>query len=206
MSRPIARLGLPPMFFALAGLLLPVTVQAQLPDFPKVSLATHYEVDDKWPQKPEKLPAWGAMSGVAVDKEDRIWTFNRSDDPVQVYDQEGKFLRTWGRGVLQTAHHMKIGPDGNVWISDIGRHVVEAYTPAGERLLTLGTPGKEGCDETHLNKPTDMAITPSGDVFISDGYGNNRIVHYNKEGKFVKAWGEIGLKPGQFSVPHAIAV
>jgi DNA-binding beta-propeller fold protein YncE len=73
-------------------------------------------------------------------------------------------------------------------------------------LKTLGTPGKAGDDENHLNKPTDMAITPSGDVFVSDGYGNDRIVHFNKNGEFVKAWGKTGTAPGEFNLPHAIVV
>src|SRR5205823_14831686 len=76
----------------------------------------------------------------------------------------------------------------------------------GKLLLTIGTPNHAGCDETHLDKPTDMAITPAGDVFVADGYGNARVVHFDKNGKFVKAWGELGHKPGQFSIPHAIAV
>ncbi|MEO6809225.1 MAG: peptidyl-alpha-hydroxyglycine alpha-amidating lyase family protein, partial [Isosphaeraceae bacterium] len=93
-----------------------------------------------------------------------------------------------------------------VWLSDIGYHVVMQFTPAGKLLKTLGTRGVAGCDETHLNQPTDMAITPDGEVFVSDGYGNNRIVHFDKDGKFVKSWGELGVSPGEFSLPHAIAI
>src|SRR5262249_37260005 len=80
------------------------------------------------------------------------------------------------------------------------------FTPEGKLLLTLGTPGTAGRDSTHLNRPTDMVVTPAGDVFVADGYGNARVVHFDKSGKFVKAWGELGHKPGQFSIPHAIAL
>src|SRR5438128_2304213 len=65
---------------------------------------------------------------------------------------------------------------------------------------------RPGRDQSHFNKPTDMAVTAAGDVFVSDGYGNNRIVHFDKHGKFIREWGELGHKPGQFSIPHAIAV
>src|SRR5262249_21321935 len=124
------------------------------------------------------------------------------------YDSNGKFVRAWGQDTIKTkvAHHIKIDHEGNVWIADIEDHVVQKYTPEGKLLLTIGTPGQMGRDKTHLNQPTDMAITPAGDVFVSDGYGNARVVHFDKQGKFVNEWGELGSKPGQFSIPHAICV
>jgi len=73
-------------------------------------------------------------------------------------------------------------------------------------LLTLGTPCKPGEDESHFNGPTDSAVTPAGDVFVTDGYGNRRVVHFNAEGKFVKAWGAYGGGAGQFCLPHQIVV
>jgi hypothetical protein len=83
---------------------------------------------------------------------------------------------------------------------------VKKFTPEGKLLLTLGTPGQSGEDETHFNRPTDAAITPAGDVFVTDGYGNRRVVHFDPHGKFVKAWGAYGGGPGQFSLPHMIVV
>jgi len=83
---------------------------------------------------------------------------------------------------------------------------VRKFTPQGKLLLTLGTEGAAGADESHLNMPTDMAIAPSGDVFVSDGYGNNRVVHFDAQGRFVKTWGKLGAGPGEFSCPHAIAI
>lgn len=70
----------------------------------------------------------------------------------------------------------------------------------------LGTRGEAGCDERHFNRPADMVVTPEGDVFVADGYGNARIVHFDKNGKFVKSWGKLGTEPGDFSLPHAIAL
>ncbi|HID78081.1 MAG TPA: hypothetical protein EYP56_19070 [Planctomycetaceae bacterium] len=179
--------------------------------YPRVTLSTWYEVDPDWPQRPPHI-RWGATPGVAVDREDRVWVFTRVDPPVQVYSADGRFLRAWGKGLIGRmrsglgSHHIKIGPRGMIWLADMANHVVLQCTPEGKVIKTLGTPGQPGCDATHLNEPTDMAITPDGDVFISDGYGNARVVHFDARGRFVQAWGELGSGPGQFSLPHAIAL
>lgn len=175
------------------------------PPYARVNLSTWYQVDSKWPQKPAGF-VWKDMPGVAVDREDRVWIFTRSVPPVQVYDTAGKFIRSWGDDSVATAHHMKIDHDGNVWLADIGHHVVRKYSQEGKVLLTLGTPDSPGESNTQLDKPTDMAVTVQGDVFVSDGYGNNRVVHFDRHGKFVKAWGKLGTAPGEFSCPHAIAL
>jgi hypothetical protein len=173
--------------------------------YPRVNVATAYVVDPAWPQKPDGVQ-WGAVPGIAVDGKDQVYVYTRSEQPVQVYEADGKFVRSWGKDTIKTSHHIKIDPEGNVWVADIGYHTVQKYTPEGKLLLTLGTKGEAGRDKTHLNMPTDMAITAAGDVFVSDGYGNARVVHFSREGKYVKEWGELGSKPGQFSIPHAIAV
>jgi DNA-binding beta-propeller fold protein YncE len=175
------------------------------PNYPRVNLATTYEVDPHWPKRPSHFE-WGHVPGIAVDRQDRVYVFTRAVPPVQLYDADGNFLRAWGEAEIKTAHHIKVGPDGTIWLSDIGHHVVMQFTPEGRLLRTLGTKGEAGEDSTHLNKPTDMAITPSGDVFVTDGYGNNRVVHFDGDGRFVKTWGRLGTKPGEFSVPHAIAL
>lgn len=174
-------------------------------EYPKVDLAIAYAVDPGWPQRPANMP-WGHMPGVAIDRQERVVLFTRSEAPVQIYEADGRFVRAWGQGLFGKAHHITIDPEGNLWLADIGRHVVEKYTLEGKRLLTLGTPGVPGCDETHMNMPTDMAVTPAGDVYVSDGYGNARVVRFDRTGRFVRAWGELGTRPGQFNLPHSIAV
>lgn len=185
----------------------PATVaqESVLPDYPKVDVSVSYQVDAAWPKRPEGVN-WAAVSGMAVDKEQNVWVYTRANPPIQVYDVKGNFVRAWGDDTIKTAHHMKIDQQGNIWLSDIGHHTVMKFTPEGKLLLEIGTRGEKGEDQTHLNMPTDMAITPAGDVFVADGYGNNRIVHFDKYGKFVKAWGKMGVAPGEFSLPHAIAV
>lgn len=175
------------------------------PVYPRVNLSIAYEVDPTWPQKPENVE-WGQMPGVAVDADDNVWIYTRANPPVQVYSPEGKLIRSWGAGVVGKAHHIKIDREGHIWLSDIGLHVVRKFTPEGRLLLTLGTPGEKGSDATHLYLPTDVAFAANGDLFVSDGYGNNRVVHFDKNGKFIKQWGKLGAGRLEFSLPHAIAI
>jgi hypothetical protein len=170
-----------------------------------IDLSKRYKVDPAWPARPGNAK-WGDMCGIAVDAKDQVYLFTRADPPVQVYRSDGKFVRSWGKGQIVKAHYIRLGPDGNIWAADIGRHVVEQFTPEGKLLRTLGTPGKLGCDATRLNQPTDMVVTKGGDVFVSDGYGNSRVVHFDAKGKFVKAWGKPGEAPGQFNLPHSMVM
>ena len=184
---------------------VPAREKSDQPDYPRVNLAPHYEVDPSWPQRPPDMP-WGDVPGIAVDKQDNVWVFTRTNPPVQVFTSEGKFVRAWGQGVVSNAHHLKIDRDGNVWLADIGWHIVRKCTPEGNVLLTIGTLGKRGEGPNLLNKPTDMVIAPNGDVFISDGYGNSRVAHFDRNGQFIKAWGTLGTHRQNFSIPHAIAL
>src|SRR6185503_2884117 len=147
-----------------------------------------YRVDPSWPKKPATITR-GEVPGVAVDAKDQVWVYTRRAPNLQVYSPGGELVKTWPDLEHKSAHHIKFDQEGNVWLADVGLHTVRKFTPEGKLLLTLGTPGVEGVDETHLNKPTDMAITPAGDIFVSDGYGNNCVVHFDRTGKFVKAWG-----------------
>lgn len=196
-----------------SGLLLPFASlqggepqeKSAQPEYPHVTLATWYKVDASWPKRPAGVE-WGHVPGIAVDSHDRVWVYTRATPPVQVYEADGRFVRSWGQDVIKTAHHIKFDGEGNVWLADIGTHVVRQFTPEGKLLKTLGTPGEAGDDDTHMNQPTDMAIAPSGEVFVADGYGNSRVVHFDARGRFKKAWGKRGTGPGEFSIPHAIAL
>ncbi|MGE0755932.1 MAG: peptidyl-alpha-hydroxyglycine alpha-amidating lyase family protein [Pirellulaceae bacterium] len=167
-------------------------------------VVTEYDVDPAWPQRPDHVSGKGWVSGLAVDEHDQIWFFRKGPDPVQVYTTEGKFVRTWGRDQFINPHQLRIDPDGNIWVADFGAHIVQKFTPEGKHLLTLGERGVQGTDAAHFNMPTDMAITSTGDIFVTDGYGNRRVVHFTKEGQFVKTFGTAGTRPGEFVLPHAI--
>lgn len=173
------------------------------PRYPRVNTSTSYEVVANWPEKPAEF-TWAAMPGVAVDTEDNVWLFTRSTPAVQVYSPEGRYLFGWGDG--KGAHHIKIDREGFIWTSDIERHIVQKHDRNGTVLMTIGVPDEAADDQSHLYMPTDMAFASNGDIFVSDGYGNARVVHLTKDGEFVKAWGSLGTEDGKFSIPHAIAV
>jgi hypothetical protein len=184
------------------GLKSPPTGDVPWP-YLRVNLTKWLQVDPSWPER-RKDVVWGGMSGATIDAHDNVWVLSRTGEHVLEYQADGKFLRAWGKDLVAGAHQIRIDSQGNVWLVDNGKHCVLKCTPEGKVLLTLGTPGTSGCDESHFWKPTDVAITATGDVYVADGYGNARIVHFDKNGKFVKAWGKLGIEPGQFSLPHSV--
>lgn len=159
------------------------------------------------------------VTAVATDSQDRVFVFNRSDHPVAVFDPAGNLLFSWGAGLFNRPHGIWIGPDDSVYCTDDLDHTVHKFTPEGERLLSLGTSGRPSdTGATSIDYrtiryagppfhfPTNLAVAPSGDWYISDGYGNARIHKYSPDGKLAFSWGEPGSGPGQFHVPHGIAV
>ncbi|WP_197440178.1 peptidyl-alpha-hydroxyglycine alpha-amidating lyase family protein [Polystyrenella longa] len=182
------------------------SAQAQYPGFAEEPLITEYDIDESWPKRPDNLAKFGWVSGMAQDKEENIWLFNKGDDPVQCYTPDGEFVRTWGAGDFKDPHHIRIDDEGSIWVADFGLHIVQKYTPEGKLLMELGEKNVKGEDKTHFNMPTDMVIGPNGDIFVTDGYGNRRIVHFDKNGQYIKEWGSYGTGRGQFVLPHAIVM
>lgn len=174
---------------------------------PATSASTgEWQVKRGWPSMPAGI-AWGEVPGVAVDHQDQVWVFNRGALPVQAFSTEGNYLRGWGERVIAKAHGIRFDHEGNLWLTDIGRHVVRKFTPQGKELMVLGTPDRSGEDPTHFNQPTDVAIDPvHGDIFVADGYGNNRVVVFDRTGRYLRAFGKKGEAPGEFQLPHAIAL
>jgi DNA-binding beta-propeller fold protein YncE len=177
-----------------------------------------YRAEERWPQFPGDGPH-GEAIGVACDSRDRVFVFLRGPQPVRVYDRDGTFLSGWGEGLFVRPHGIFIGPDDTVYCTDDCDHTVRAFTPEGRLLMTLGTRGK--CSDTGatgndyrtirraappFNYPTNLAIGPSGDLYVSDGYGNARVHRFSPDGRLLQSWGEPGSGPGQFNVPHGIAI
>jgi len=175
------------------------------PYYPRVDLVPGYVVDPVWPAQRTKLP-WGAMAGAAMDGDGNIWTLNRGAIPVQCFSPTGQLLRMWPASKLVSGHQIRVDHAGNIWIADYKGHCIRKFDKSGTLLLTIGTPGEAGEDERHFNLPTDMAVASNGDVFISDGYANNRVVHCDASGKFIAAWGKLGVENGEFSLPHSIVM
>jgi len=164
-----------------------------------------YEVAGDWGKLPD---GWELkdVAAVAVDSKDRVYVFNRGAHPMVVFDREGNFLRSWGEGVFTRAHGVHIGPDESLYCTDDGDHTVRKCTLEGKVLLTIGIPGKPapymGGDA--FNRCTHTALSPRGDIYVSDGYGNARVHKYSPDGKLLLSWGEPGCDPGQFNIPHNI--
>ena len=100
------------------------------------------------------------------------------------------------------AHSIRVDAEGNVWVADAAGHVVTKTDPNGRVLLQLGEKGVMGTGRRHFNLPTDVAFAPGGEVYVSDGYGNARIVKFSKDGEYLLEWGSRGTGPGEFGLPH----
>jgi sugar lactone lactonase YvrE len=177
-----------------------------------------YEVDESW----AKFPCGGSPGeavGVACDSRDNVYVFLRGPHPVLVFERDGTTLRSWGEGAFARPHGIFIGPDDTVYCTDDFGHTVCAYSLEGQLRLTLGTsrqPSDTGATSIDyrtikragppFNYPTNLAVGPLGDLYVSDGYGNARVHRFSPDGRLLQSWGEPGAEPGQFHVPHGIAV
>jgi sugar lactone lactonase YvrE len=179
-----------------------------------------FELVPDWEQLPS---GWshGDVAGVATDSQDRVYVFNRSEHPVIVYDQDGRFLASWGEGVFTRPHGITIHQDV-VYCADDTDHTVRAFSLDGKLLWTLGTlnqPSDTGYSPVGranlasikrgagpFNRPTRLAVAPDGELYISDGYGNARIHRFSPDGQLIQSWGEPGTGPGQFNLPHSVWV
>lgn len=149
----------------------------------------------------------GTVSGTAVDRKGMIYEIQRGEkaEPVVVLDPNGTILRSWGRGDFKIPHSIRIDPAGNVWTVDASSSTVIEYSPLGKKLMTIAV-GEQPNNGNPFNGTTDVAFGPNGHIFITDGYGNARVLEYTAEGKRVKQWGKHGSAPGDFDLPHAIQI
>lgn len=147
----------------------------------------------------------GACSAVDLDCQGNVYLFHRGQHPIIRFDSTGQFQKSWGHDLIKTPHGLRIDRAGDIWVTDIGNHRVFKFDSSGKLMLALGT-GKAGDGDDEFNQPTDVAFGPDGEVFVSDGYGNNRVKKYSAQGKFISSWGRAGKGPGEFSLPHAIIV
>lgn len=177
-----------------------------------------YTVDESW----AKFPAMGEAGeavGVACDSQDRVYVFLRGPKPILVFERDGTPIGSWGDADFTRPHGIFIGPDNTVYCCDDFGHCVRTFSVSGKPGMTLGTPGKPSdTGATSIdyrtikhsgppfNFPCNLAIGPTGDLFVADGYGNARVHRFTPDGKLVRSWGEPGSGPGQFHVMHGIAV
>ena len=174
----------------------------------------------------------GEVAGVAVNSQRHVFVFSRGSTTGPAYGAaaaqllefgpDGKYLREIGRSLYawSFAHAVRIDPSNNIWVVDKGSDMIVEFNPAGQVVMVFGRK-KEASDEnegpwTHVNpprpavngqfrQPTDVTWDREGSIFISDGYINSRVAKYDKNGDWVKQWGQFGKAPGEFNTPHSIA-
>ena len=184
--------------------------------------------DEAWGQLPEGR-AWGALSAVFPAPDGRtLWVAERCgqnscvgrDDVASVlqFDLDGRLLKSFGAGMIAWPHGMYVDSAGNVWVTDatgIGDipegvgHVVYKFSPEGDVLMTLGRKGVAGDGPDVFNQPSDVLVAPDGSIFVADGHGtggNNRIMKFSADGRFLMQWGTTGAADGEFRDPHALAM
>jgi DNA-binding beta-propeller fold protein YncE len=169
-----------------------------------------YRLVEGWGKLPEGR-TYGQVPGMAIDAGGRVFAFHRNQPPIVEIDAaSGKMLKAWGENMFAWPHGIRIDPNGFLWITDgqarngVGQQVFK-YTRDGQLVMTLGTKGVSGEGPDAFNGPTDVAVAPSGDVFVADGHVNSRIVKFTPQGRFIKAWGKKGTRPGEFDLPHTMA-
>jgi streptogramin lyase len=180
-----------------------------------------YSLVENWSKLPEGESLVDVV-GISIDEDDRVYAFGRSRRPLIVFDRDGNEMDSWGEGLFKRPHGSCMTPEGHIWLADDVSHAVFMFTKKGELLMTLGNVGQKS-DTGHrngldifeklssitraaepFNLPTGVAISSTGDIFVSDGYGNARVHRFSPEGELILSWGEPGAGKGQFRLPHNI--
>jgi DNA-binding beta-propeller fold protein YncE len=180
-----------------------------------------YEVREDWARLPDGIEMVAAS--VTVDSRDRVYCFSRSKDhPVLVFDRGGNYLSSWGAGLFAFPHTIRVTRDDNLWLVDRDHAQMMLFTTDGKLLRSIGVKGfrsdtgvapennksdawrevKHGGPP--FNLPTDIDVAPSGEMFVTDGYGNARVHKFAPDGTLQFSWGEPGTGPGQFNLPHGV--
>jgi len=179
-----------------------------------------YRTVRDWGKPPGGIP-WAAVTAVEVSPDGSIYVIHRCKDnscdnrpeaPILKFDKNGNLIKAWGENMFVFPHGATVDPQGNLWVTDQqlrpgkGAQVFK-FDPNGKVLMTLGRAGVASKEPGLFDQPTDVAIAPNGDIFVTEGHlqGNDRISKFSKDGKFLKMWGHKGNGPGEFFAPHTIA-
>lgn len=195
---------------------------AQQGNQPRNDLPQPYTTTRTWGELPPGVK-WAAVTSIETAPDGTIYVVHRcfenscagrSEAPILKYNAAGKLLATFGQGLLIFPHGGTVDRDGNVWITDAGSangkgHQVFKFSPDGKVLMTLGKAGVSGSGPDLFDQPTDIVVAPSGDLFVTDSHRNgrnNRVVHFTRDGTFIKEWGRKGSGRGELSEPHTLAI
>jgi sugar lactone lactonase YvrE len=205
------------------GVLVAMGVLGALTPAEAAPQTVSYELVEGWAKLPPGVDRFGMTLGLELDAEQNLWVFQRCfstdcvDGPeerlpaVLKYDRSGRLLDSWGAGMFVWPHGFHLDADGNLWTTDArgagGKgNTVMKHAPDGRVLMMLGTPGVAGAGESTFDGPTDVLVAPDGSIFVADGHGNDRVVKFSREGRFLMEWGTEGTMLGQFNEPHALAM
>ena len=179
---------------------------------------TKYEIVQDWPQLPKGFKL-SDVTAVGIDTDQNIFLFQRtarhwtqpfpdtliSSNTIFLLDNgTGKILNSWGANLFIMPHGLTVDNENNVWVTDVALHQIFKFSHDGKLLMKLGVAKIPGNDSMHFNLPTDVAIAKDGSFYVSDGYGNSRVLKFSKEGKYLFDWGKRGDKAGEFNTPHGI--
>lgn len=179
-----------------------------------------YELVPDWPKLPKSI-LLGNPTGIGIDSNEHIFIFHRAnrtwplfgnmpttyikEKTILMLDKEsGKLLNSWGSNLFIMPHGLTVDHENNIWITDVALHQVFKFSYDGKLLMKLGEAKVPGNDHDHFDKPTDVAIAKDGSFYVSDGYGNSRVIKFSSTGKFLFEWGTKGNKIGEFNIPHGI--
>ncbi len=195
------------LLFAVSFTLAPVS--AELKSGPSLP----HKVVKNWAQLPK---GWnfGECSGVAVDRRDNVWVFNRGPHPVIQFDKNGKMLQAWGENTFISSHGIRVDADGAIWAVDVKGHVVMKFDPSGRLQMILGRQNVPGRPSTAgnndskdaFNEPTNIAFAKDGALLVSDGYVNSRVIKFGPNGQYLTHWGRKGTGDGEFNLVHDVVL
>jgi peptidylamidoglycolate lyase len=181
-----------------------------------------YVLVNDWPKLPDNFNL-GSPTGLGLDSKGNIIAFHRSGKvwktmPVsdlsvikektisKIDSKTGEMLNSWGNDLFIMPHGLEVDNQDNIWVTDCGLHQVFKFDANGNLLMTLGEAKVPGNDSAHFNLPTDIAVSADGSFYVSDGYGNSRVIKFSKDGTYLFEWGQFGNKQGEFNIPHGIAL
>jgi DNA-binding beta-propeller fold protein YncE len=188
--------------------LLLLALPALALDWTKVPQLPHKLVTD-WPKLP---PQWNLFEAadVATDAQDNVWIFHRGKHPIIKLAKDGQLLLALDDVPVASAHGIKVGPDGGIWLIDVAGHTVMKVNGQGKVQLVIAQAGRAAAADNDaqyaFNRPTGIAFTPGGDFYVSDGYVNSRVIQFTKDGKYIRHWGRKGTGDGEFDLVHDVTV
>jgi sugar lactone lactonase YvrE len=169
-----------------------------------------YKVDANWARLPQGTNWDGNTTWITADQKGNVVVLVRTAPYFRVFTRDGTFVKAFGdAGLFESAHSVTIDAQGVLWVTDSAAHVVSKFSFDGRLLMTLGKKGVAGDNTSRdlFNQPNHVAIAPNGDIYVSDGYVNARVVHFSSSGQFIRIIGGVkGSQPGQLQLPHGVAL